>query len=337
MSAFDRLLEGARLPPRIRDLLEPPLTLHLRGELPRGPAVAIVGTRAPSADAVAYTAHLAGALAQAGVLVLSGGARGIDTAAHEGALAVGGLSVVVSPAGADRPFPAENAELFQRVIVGGGGLLSEHAPDVPANPSAFFSRNALLAALAHVVIVVEAPYRSGAWNAAKHARLLGRPLLVVAHPPWNFRGAGFAAELGRGAELCLGPADVLRRLRERNLHPLGEPLPAEPSPLPVCAPARAAAPLLEPPPRAPAREPAPASAPAPARGRRRRKRGDALDPDATQVLEAWKAGATHPDEIAQRTGLPVGRIQSALLTLTLSGVLVPAPFPQGTSITRRKH
>lgn len=316
-SAFD-VLTDARLPPRVRDLPRPPAQLYVRGELPRGPAVAIVGTRAPSLDGETYTRHLAGALARAGVAVLSGGAEGIDTAAHQGALDVGGVSVVVMPSGFERPFPEANAELFERVVAGGGALVSEHAPDVAASRTRFFPRNALMAALAHVVVISEAPWRSGALNASKHARALGRTLLVVPHAPWNRRGACWSVELGRGAELCLGPDDVLRRLADRQLHALGRAGAPPPVPAPAPAPAR--------------EETEPPSLPEPPPPTQWHP-----DPDCRAVLQAISGGLPHPDEIAQRTGLDVPRVQHALLTLTLEGVLVAAPSRQGRTVTRRKH
>src|SRR3954469_21999932 len=94
----DRCLFGNALPGRLADLDAPPARLFLRGELPRGPAVAIVGTRNPTLAYANYAHDLARALAEAGVAVLSGGAEGIDTEAHRGALAAGGVTVVVAPA-----------------------------------------------------------------------------------------------------------------------------------------------------------------------------------------------------------------------------------------------
>jgi len=313
------ILTEARLPPGVRDLPNPPERLYLHGESPRGPCVALVGTRSPTLDGMAYARHLGGALARAGVTVLSGGAEGIDGAAHEGALAVGGLTVVVAPAGWDRPFPEAHRDLFERIVAQGGGYLSQYAPGVPARPDHFFARNALLAALAHVLVVVEAPYRSGARNAASQARRMGRTLMVVPHAPWNRRGSGWTVELGRGARLCSGPDEVLRELEAQRLHAF----------------ARAGAPA-----------PPPAPEPVPAREERDGdSRPDAPpppapfhpDPELQAVLEARAGGALHPDEIARRTGLSIPRIQYALLTLTLEGVLVAAPSTPGRSVTRRKH
>lgn len=312
------VLCGARLPPRVRDLPKPPEVLFVHGELPRGPSVAIVGTRNPTLDGAAYARHLAGVLARAGVVVVSGGARGIDTAAHEGALDVGGPTVVVAPSGFERPFPEENAALFQRIASEGGAFLSAHAPEVPASQPSFFSRNALLVALAHAVVVAEAPYRSGASNAASQARRLGRPLFVVPHAPWNRRGTLWIAELGRGARLLTDPSDVLRALEDASL-PL---LPRADAPAPAPAPAPALAREGEPPSR-----PEPAPPPVPFHP----------DPEARAVIEAHAAGARHPDEIARRTGLSIPRIQYLLLTLTLQGVLVAAPLNQGARVSKRKH
>jgi predicted Rossmann fold nucleotide-binding protein DprA/Smf involved in DNA uptake len=136
-----RILLGADLPPRLRDLPKPPESVHLHGELPRGPAVAIVGTRRPSPRGVRFTEDLASALARRGVAVLSGGAKGIDTAAHRGTLAAGGITVVVAPAGLDHPFPKENAALFKQIIDSGGAYLSLVTDGRPATRSIFFQRN----------------------------------------------------------------------------------------------------------------------------------------------------------------------------------------------------
>src|SRR6185503_20147276 len=115
-------------------------------------------------------------LARAVVAVFSGGAKGIDTAAHVGALRAGGATVVMAPAGFDRPFPERNAPLFERIVAEGGAYVSLLADDEPATPVSFFPRNACLVALAHVLVVVEAGFRSGARNAARWARALARPL-----------------------------------------------------------------------------------------------------------------------------------------------------------------
>ncbi len=280
-------LTGERLPPRLADLAEPPTRLYLRGELPRGPAVAIVGTRYPSREAVTFTKALAGELAVAGVAVLSGGAEGVDTAAHEGALDVGGVTVVVAPAGFRKPFPAENAALFRSIVERRGAYLSLVPDDLGAPRGIFFARNACLVALAHAVVVTQLPVRSGAANAAKWARQLGRPLFIVPHSPWVAQGKGAIRELRLGGRPLDRAEDVRKLLSASGLHAL----------------------------------------PAAVQGK--------LWPDASSyassnepdpVLRALQEGATHPDEIADRTGLSLAVVQQRILTLALSGVLVPGPF-----------
>jgi DNA processing protein len=287
-------LTGSSLPPRLVDLAAPPERMFLRGQLPRGPAVAIVGTRHPSARSSEYARELAGELAQAGVAVLSGGAEGIDTDAHRGALAVGGVTVVVAPAGFEHPFPAKNAALFREVVSGGGAYLSLVEARVPANPGAFFLRNACLMALAHVVVIVESPIRSGARNAAAHARRLGRPYFVVAYPPWHTKGHGCLAELQLGARPLMGTKDLFKALAAQNLHLLSTVAGADETALPQ---------------------------------QESLNLTDASTPNASRasVLAALRRGATSADEICVATGLAVGRVSELILTLRLEGVLVTHP------------
>jgi len=287
-------LTGARLPPRVSDLPASPQRLYLHGRLPRGPAVAIVGTRKASERGIAFTRALAAELARAGVAVLSGGARGIDTAAHEGALDGGGATVVVTPAGFDHPYPEENRGLYERVLSGGGGYLSLFPDDAPAVRATFFARNAVLAALAHAVIVTETPIVSGARNAAKWARQLGRALFVVPHSPWESAGAGAILELRLGARPLDRAKEVLTFLRSSGLHPLSGGVRLEG----ITAAAE--------------------------QGELWAAPADPIEPDP--VLEAVRRGAVHPDEIAERTGLSPALVQRRILTLTLSGVLVPGPL-----------
>ena len=304
MTHSARLLTGAECPHRLADLPRPPRTLYLHGELPRGPAVAIVGTRHPTKPAAAFARRLATTLTSAGVCVFSGGALGIDSAAHEGALNADGPTVVMAPAGFEAPFPERNRELFQRIVASGGAYLSLVPDAQPAKTSAFFARNACLAALTHVLVVVEAPFRSGARNAASWARKLGRPLLVVPSVPWNKRGAGSLLEIRNGAKLCTAPRDVLEELERQLL----ARFPREPRSV---APDRLQTELAF-------------TAPGP-----RRVPGIpcSSQEEKEQVRGAITAGARHLDDVCERTGLPAGAVQNHVLTLTLEGAL--APDPQG--------
>jgi DNA processing protein len=284
-----QILSGSTLPHRLSDLAEPPAQLYLHGELPRGPAVAVVGTRFPTPQGLAFAESLAHDLTRAGVSVFSGGAEGIDTAAHTGALRAGGKTVVVAPAGFGRPYPEENVALFQRIVREGGAYLSVASEETPATRPIFFLRNSCLVALVHVVVVVEAGFISGALNAAKWARVLARPLLVVPHSPWTPEGRGCLLELQRGAALCLGARDVLDRLDRMLLRPLPLDGGSVQTNLPFCD-----------------------TLPGPAA-------------DVDRVKAAIAAGAAHLDQVAELTGLPPAVVHRQILTLTLDGVLAPDP------------
>ncbi|HEY2410371.1 MAG TPA: DNA-processing protein DprA [Polyangiaceae bacterium] len=289
----ERRLEGTALPARLADLDTPPAALFARGEFPRGPLVALVGTRYPSEQAVAYTESLSRELVQAGVSVISGGAEGIDTAAHRGTLAANGVTVVMAPAGFEHPFPEENRELFENVVACGGAYLSLVEHHTPATRGIFFQRNACLVALAHVVVVIEAPVRSGARNAAAKARRLGRPLFVVPYPPWHGKGQGCVAELKLGARPLAGVRDVLKVLDQQRLHPLSVDAAVESS----------------------------------QSGQQSLGFPETLQPHSAReaLLETVRRGASLSDEIVAQTGLPVAQVAQLILTLRLEGVLVADP------------
>jgi len=303
-------LEGAALPPALRELPKPPVRLFARGELPRGPCVAVVGTRTPTPEAAAYARRFAGELARAGVTVASGGAAGIDAAAHEGALDVGGRSMVVAPSGLDQPYPEHHGDLFARVVAGGGAHVSPFATGVVPRRPQFFRRNSVLVALSQALVVVEAPLISGARNAAKWARELGRPLFVVPAVPWNPRGVGCIRELELGAHPIASVVPVLRWLRDRGWHAV--PLPSLP-------------PAPEPPDSAPGsefEEPAERLEPAETKDTAATSRTPAAGASRERaILEAIDAGARHPAEIAHVLSLSVGEVSHAVLLLTLQGLV----------------
>ncbi|HEU0032845.1 MAG TPA: DNA-processing protein DprA [Kofleriaceae bacterium] len=156
-------------------------TVYLRGAAPTaGPAIAIVGARAATGIGMERAHALARHLGARGVHVVSGGALGIDGAAHRGALAGGGTTTVVLGSGVDVAYPARHAALFDEVLARGGGLVSLLPDGMPPRRSTFTQRNPLIAALADAVFVVEADVRSGSLSTAAAARKLGR--IVVAWP-----------------------------------------------------------------------------------------------------------------------------------------------------------
>src|SRR5215471_10746227 len=136
----------------LRELASPPDPLSVRGELWPGPAVAIVGTRQPSDEARGYAYDLAFRLARCGVVVWSGGAIGVDVAAHSGALDAAGSTVAVIATGLAECYPAEHADLYNRIVELGGAIVSPFATEQHATYATFHQRNAVLAAWTHATV-----------------------------------------------------------------------------------------------------------------------------------------------------------------------------------------
>tara|TARA_B100001750_G_scaffold12401_1_gene8970 strand:- start:1357 stop:2454 length:1098 start_codon:yes stop_codon:yes gene_type:complete len=281
-----RALAGAEMlaDPALRglaDLPTPPASLHLAGVVPRR-MVAIVGTRRSDPEAERFTHRLARDLAEHGIATISGGALGIDAAAHEGCLTGGAPTLAVLATHPSWAYPARHRGLFGRIVDAGGGLLGEHE-DGNAFPGRFLQRNRLVAALASAVVVVQAPRRSGALSTARVARSLGRPVFVVPAAPWDPRGGGNVDLLVAGATPCTGWDSLATTLD----------LPLE---RPQAAPA------------APTRPEAPGPSGAPG--------ASAM---GKAVWEALGAVPLHPDELGERLERDVVEVQRALLELVVLG------------------
>jgi DNA processing protein len=181
---------------------------------------AIVGGRRASALRRATARTLAGGLAAAGACVVSGGAIGVDAAAHAGALEAGGATVVVLGSGLDVPYPRRNLELFRRVRESGGTLLTEHPPGAKPLAAHFLPRNRLIAALAGAVVVVEAAAGSGSLSTARAAGSRGTgQVLAVPGAPWDRGAAGCNDLIRDGATLVRGLDDVLEALPPIQVEP----------------------------------------------------------------------------------------------------------------------
>ncbi len=268
------------------------------------PLVAVIGTRDADPAGVATTRRLAIELARAGVGVLSGGALGVDAAAHEGALMASGRTVVVLPAGFNHWYPKRHTGLYRAVVESGGVLVSQFSPETPPTRWTFPKRNVLLATLADIVVVVQAPAASGALIAAEEARRLGRRVMAVPSHPGDRRGEGCLLLLRTGAPACVCARDVLDLL--------GRPdgalfLPGVSPPARVRAPVRKAA----------VRASGLAAAPAV------QSPGSmaTLDADDRLVYDSLAITPRHVDEIARLAGLPAARVQQGLLTLVLAGII----------------
>lgn len=289
--------DSADFPSELLRLSDPPDFLRVRGALPsRARMVAIVGTRAASTRALEFAHALASSLALKDCVIVSGGALGVDAAAHEGALAVGGKTVVVQGPGLAHLYPKANLELFDRVRAQGGCELSEHEDQTLPFKHVFLARNRIIAALSRVVVVIESPFPSGALSTAQTALKLGVSLLVVPAFPTEVLAEGSNLLLRLGARVCLGEEDVLSAL--------------EGAPPPIALPSQV---LLR-----------PRKSPRPKAARALPKQASLLldlPPALASVLDALADSALDLDSLAGKTGLAFDVLQTRVTELELLGAV----------------
>jgi len=200
-------------PPLLERIPAPPPVLWTRGGTQlSGPAVAVVGSRAASPHGLEVGFRLGRDLARAGILVVSGMARGVDAAAHTGALRSGGRTIAVLGCGADVDYPPEHNRLA-REIEASGALVSEFAPGVPPRGWHFPRRNRIISGLAIGVVIVEASHRSGSLITARCALEQGRSVMAVPGSVLSGRNRGAHALLRDGAPMVEDAADVIEVLR----------------------------------------------------------------------------------------------------------------------------
>jgi DNA processing protein len=273
-------------PAAFETLPDAPLVLYQRGRLPQGVVrIAVVGSRRATAYGRRIAGGLAAGLAGRGVEVVSGGARGIDTCGHIGALDAGGRTVAVLGSGFARPYPAENTALFDR-IAEQGAVLSEFPVDADPLPEHFPRRNRLISGLSAAVVVVEASLKSGSLRTAAHALDQGREVLAVPGPVTSEQSAGCHRLIQGGAKLVQCVEDVLEELSPMYAAALRDPAPAtgvehEPDPTPLTEDEAAVLALLD-------------------------------DPEPV-----------HLDRLAQLAPFGVGRLQIALFGLELRRAVEP--------------
>jgi DNA processing protein len=269
-------------PAQLRVLPETPEVLYVRGALVREDAlaVAVVGSRRATEYGESVAEELGAQLAARGVTVVSGLARGIDSAAHRGALRAGGRTVAVLGSGADVIYPPENRRLAA-LIEGSGAVLSQFAPGTPPLPHHFPLRNRVIAGLALAVVVVEAAERSGALITARLAAEFGREVMAVPGRVTSPASRGAHALIRDGAALVENWADVVAGLPARWRE---------------CV----AMPRLD------------------SLGRRDRVAAERSGDEAV-VLGVVGAEPTTMDDIIEKSGVSSGRAAALLLTLELEG------------------
>jgi DNA processing protein len=197
-------------PAMLREIYDPPIVLYVKGEISGRDknSVAMVGSRQTTHYGIETARKLAYQLAYIGVTVVSGGARGIDTAAHQGALSAKGRTIAVLGTGINLIFPTENAELFQRISEN-GALVTQFPFNRPADKQSFPIRNRIVAGMTLGTVVVEANLTSGALITANFATEYGRQVFAVPGRIDSPRSKGCHELIKRGAKLCESAEDIL--------------------------------------------------------------------------------------------------------------------------------
>jgi DNA processing protein len=277
----------ADYPPMLRRMELPPPLVSIKGEAAvfALPPVAIVGARNASLAGIRMAQSLSAELGREGYAIVSGLARGIDTAAHRGSLATGTIAVLAG--GLDLPYPPENVELYHEIAANGGAVISEMPFGWEPRARDFPRRNRIIAGLAYGLVVVEAAKRSGSLISARLAGEMGRLVFAVPGSPLDPRAAGTNGLLKDGAILVTETKDILDHL----------------------------APLIgAPPPPSDLDEPPDFSSAAPPG-----------DDDRDKVLEALSPVPAAIDEIIRHTGLHPAKVFMVLLELDLAGRLERHP------------
>jgi len=206
----------------LKQIQNPPSQLFILGELPvnlpekdindEQIKVAIVGTRKATATGKILARNLAKELSKHGIIIVSGLAMGIDTAAHEGCLDSDGKTIAVLANGLDKVYPAQNSNLAKKIISTGGALISEYPLGTPSYPNQFLERNRIVSGLCTATIVIEAPERSGSLATARNALEQGREVFVVPGPADHPNYKGSHQLIRDGARLITSVEDIFEDL-----------------------------------------------------------------------------------------------------------------------------
>jgi len=273
-------------PQLLRQIPDPPLFLYTYGRLENSPAkLAMVGSRNATGYGMTTTKSLSGTLASLGLTIVSGMARGIDTAAHEGALAVGGQTIAVLGSGLEKIYPAENKKLFHR-IAERGAVVSEFALMTGPEAHNFPIRNRIISGMSLGTVVVEASKNSGSLITARLAAEQNREVFAVPGSIQSFKSMGTHTLIKQGAKLVEHARDIIEeigpmiRLNERPSR---------------FNPARAA------------------------------EKKPELTADEARVFEALEPYPIHIDDLVRKTSMGPGKLSGILLKLELAGLIRQSP------------
>lgn len=275
--------DDPRYPRALRDLADPPTWLFAIGDtdLLNLPALAVVGSRNPTGAGAEHARDFAATLARQGLVIVSGLASGIDTAAHQGALDAKGMTIAVCGTGLNRVYPARNQALA-RQIAESGLLISEFALGVPATPGNFPRRNRIISGLSSGTLVVEAARRSGSLITARLAMESGREVFAIPGAINNPLARGCHALIRDGAKLVESADDILAEIADQLPESSVTAIVSE-SAETIAAPV--------------------------------------LDEDYQRLLQAVDYEPTRIDSLVERTTLTADAVSSMLLILELQGLV----------------
>lgn len=210
--------DDAYYPNLLRGIYGLPLVLYGLGEMPNmdeRPSFGIVGTRHPSTYGYRSATYIASGIAAGGMIVISGGAVGVDAAAHHAAMDASGCTVAVQACGLDISYPAENEPMRNRILSSGGAVITEYPLSTPPAKHHFPLRNRIISGLSLGVCVVEAPARSGALITARYAREQGRDIFAVPADITSYSSSGSNTLIQNGSQLAKNGVDILREYSDR--------------------------------------------------------------------------------------------------------------------------
>ncbi len=313
-------INDAAYPTLLKQISDPPVLLYIIGEFPlqNAPSIAIVGSRSPTEYGKTTSQQLSHQLAERGITVVSGFARGIDTCVHRGALEGGGRTVAVFGCGLSIVYPETNRALATEIIES-GALISEFPMTMPPRGSNFPRRNRVISGLTLGTLVVEASERSGSLITARHAADQGREVFAVPGQIFSNVSRGTHSLINQGATLINSVDDLLDALPRDYTKVLGgeSPEPTRQTPPRMNQDSKRsdkAAPL-----QSTRKGSTPPSQP---------KTNLNLTADEQAVMSAIGEESVHIDEITRVTQLPIGKVSSLLVMLELKGIVQQLPGKQ---------
>lgn len=274
-------------PALLRQIPDPPPVLYVYGTLPENTLrIAVVGSRHASGYGVSATRKLVSDLALQKVVIVSGMARGIDTVAHQAAMAAGAMTVAVLGTGLDCVYPKENERLFHQ-IADHGAVITEFSIGTRPDPHHFPVRNRIISGMCHGTVVVEAAGQSGSLITARLAAEQGREVFAVPGSIYSPKSAGTHNLIRQGAKLVIHAGDVIEEFSHVR-------------------------PFAEKPDEKPDEKPHPLPLPS-------------FSPDEARLMDRLETEPVHIDDLVRALELPAGRLSGLLLRLELSGLVVQVP------------